>query len=255
MEQDNSPSFYDKINSLYDEIAAGMEKTGQATKERKALAEYILVKNKKWAKYPVEVLETLDSCLEKYDKSRPFSNYLTSSLSLKIRSTEIDEEQKNEEEDKREIPFLRKNDEGDVYAVTDIEPPALKHLTDIQKIDIIDDFKNVLDLIQAALNEEKENRIEKARFVTRDILYIISNKGYELLEELKDSCLPKHYSFLDTTLWNNFFNNTGDYEKGLPTQELLAASMGIKKSNASKMLSRFYERLKKRSQISIITEA
>ncbi len=231
-------AFYEKINELYAEISGN---SGGNSTVKKELAEFLFKNNPKWAKYPVQLLETLDYCLSNYDSSRgDFSNMLTFMLHQKIGKT--DNEKKNDEQNRRynEIPLEKQNSDGEYIYITDQAPPTELHLSEIQKIITIQDFRDTFEKIDKALKQEEENQKAKALLATREILYILKKQGYELLNDPRVFELGKTFNFSNNNIWNNFFYDIDN----LPTKEILAASMGIKKSNATKMMSRFYERLK-----------
>ncbi len=236
MEQE---AFYEKIDELYKEIADQPEENSSTGK--KELAEFLFVNNKKWAKYPVQLLETLNYCLSHYDSSRgAFSNMLTFMLHQKIGNTETDEKKDEQKRRYNEIPIEKQNSDGDYIFITDQAPPTEHHLTDIEKLLTIDDLQNTFEKIDKTLKEEEENQMAKSLLATREILYILKKQSYELLKDPRVFELGKAFDFSNNHIWNTFFYDIDN----LPTKEVLAASMGIKKSNASKMMTRFYERLK-----------
>jgi hypothetical protein len=236
MEQE---AFYTKINDLYKEIAEQSEENSSTVK--KELAEFLFVNNKKWAKYPVQLLETLNYCYEHYDSSRgSFSNMLTFMLHQKIGNTETAEKINEQKRHYHEIPIEKQNSDGDYIYITDKAPPTELHLSEIQKIITIQDIRDTFEKIDKALKEEKENQKAKSLLATREILCILQKQGYELLQDPRVFELGKAFDFSNNHIWNTFFYDI----ENLPTKEVLAASLGIKKSNATKMMTRFYERLK-----------
>ena len=236
MEQE---AFYEKIDELYKEIADQPEENSSTGK--KELAEFLFVNNKKWAKYPVQLLETLNYCLSHYDSSRGnFSNMLTFMLHQKIGKEETAEQINEQNRHYHEIPLEKENKEGNYSFITDKKPLAEYHLSDIEKLLTIDDLQNTFEKIDKTLKEEEENQMAKSLLATREILYILKKQSYELLKDPRVFELGKAFDFSNNHIWNTFFYDIDN----LPTKEVLAASMGIKKSNASKMMTRFYERLK-----------
>ena len=236
MEQE---AFYNKINELYKEIAAQPE--GNSSTVKKELAEFLFVNNPKWAKYPVQLLETLDYCLSNYDSSRGnFSNMLTFMLHQKIGNTETAEKINEQKRLYNEVPLEKRNADGDYIYITDQKPLLEIHLTEIQKLFTLQDLQDTFEKIDKALKEEEENQKAKSLLATREILYILKKQGYELLQDPRVFELGRSFDFSNNHIWNTFFYDI----ENLPTKEVLAASLGIKKSNATKMMTRFYERLK-----------
>ena len=231
-------AFYEKINDLYADIAGN---TGGSSNVKKELAEFLFINNPKWAKHPVQLLETLDYCLSHYDSSRgAFSNMLTFMLRQKIeneKSAEVSEEQNRLY---NEIPIEKVDNNGDYIFITDREPLAEHHLSDIEKIISIDELQDTFFKLDKALKKEEENQKAKSLLATREILYILKTQAKELLNDPRVFELGKAFDFSNNNIWNTFFYNIDN----LPTKVVLAASMGIKKSNATKMMNRFYERLK-----------
>ena len=236
MEQE---AFYTKINDLYKEIAEPSEENSSTVK--KELAEFLFVNNKKWAKYPVQLLETLNYCYEHYDSSRgSFSNMLTFMLRQKIDKAATAEQINEQKRHYNEIPLEKEDEEGNYRFITDKKPLAEHHLSDIEKMFTIDDLQDTFLKLDKALKLEEENQKAKALLATREILCILQKQGYELLQDPRVFELGKAFDFSNNHIWNTFFYDI----ENLPTKEVLAASLGIKKSNATKMMTRFYERLK-----------
>ena len=85
-----------------------------------------------------------------------------------------------------------------------------------------------------------EEFLGKYQSMDSDVLTQLDKKNFLEIDLEKIIALEKQFSFLNKKIWQDFFS-----EKELPTQEMIAAVFGCSKSNASKMMSRFYERLKK----------
>ena len=237
--------FYNKINKLYEELVN--EKNPQDKRNlRQELIETVwkTTRDTVWKKYADIVTETIINCISeksKYDKSKgSFSNYMLRAIQRNVNKEITNDRQIK----KRETPIERQNEDGDDYYITDyaeLSANTVRPLTGIQKIHTIDELKEDFSRIETALAAEQENQKEKSTFVTRDILYILKKSAIELQKDERVFGLAKNFSFINKELWIKYFYNNNK----LITEERLAESMGIKKSNASKMMSRFYERLRK----------
>ncbi|MCR4954017.1 MAG: hypothetical protein K6A43_08075 [Treponema sp.] len=242
--------FYKKINNLYAQIIAEKNPQDKRNLEQKLIVEVwnqTKRKNKnapetEWELHADIVTATIKKCLapdSKFDRTKStFSQYLLKSIKKNINKAIKNENKKKS----KDTPLEQQNDNGESYFLPDIithtNPEIM--ITEIQKVLMIEELRDDFNKIENAFLQEKENQAAKSTFITRDIIYILKKQASDLLKDEKIFLLGNKYSFLEKKLWNNYFFVSDE----LPTQELLAASMGIKKSNASKMISRFYQRLK-----------
>ena len=133
----------------------------------------------------------------------------------------------------RNIINLRKSRNENYY--NPIKENINSNINDISKLNHCNSNLNInnKEKDKKELNfNNKKNQIEE---------YILKKSAIELQKDERVFGLAKNFSFINKELWIKYFYNNNK----LITEERLAESMGIKKSNASKMMSRFYERLRK----------
>ena len=173
------------------------------------------------------------------EKGREFSNYVIAALKNELKNTR----KKEKSYSKNQIPIVSCNEKDEENYITDFFPLSVnykKNISDEEKYFIFEELKQSLKILNSAIQKEKENKELKSAFITKDVLTQLDKKNFLEIDLEKIIALEKQFSFLNKKIWQDFFS-----EKELPTQEMIAAVFGCSKSNASKMMSRFYERLKK----------
>lgn len=191
--------------------------------------------------FSVEITECVKACVKNFSKNQntEFSHYLFKALKNELRRAIKKENEKSNKQKKDEVSIYSTDENGNEFLLTDFIKNKNPHSFE-SHIFMIEEFKEALRLIQKAINEEKKLKDITAAIITQNILEILDkNKGIiETPDEIKS--FTKEFSFLNKNIWNNFFN-----EQELPSQEVVAASFNCKKENASKIKSRFFEKLKK----------
>ena len=251
MSQKDSSTFSNKIDEIFSEI-----QTTYNQQERKILAQKLIVEvwkelNKNWTKkyaveeYSLEITETIKNCTKGFDasKGKKFSHYLLTALSRELKNAE----RKEASCTSKNIPIHcdLKDENNNTYAtlITDflaLSADTKQNLTDEEKIDLLEEIKSDLKHLSYGLSKEHENIDIKSALLTQQILYHLNKRNFCGIETDRFFALYKDFDFLlNKTLWVNFFKNNE-----LPTQEEVAIALKCKKSNASKMMSRFYKRLK-----------
>mgnify|MGYP003429460766 CR=1 FL=1 len=231
----SSKIFYSKINSIFSEI----QETSNPQEKNKLNTSW----NRKYniEEYALEITNCIIQCTKLFakEKGREFSNYVIAALKNELKNTR----KKEKSYSKNQIPIVSCNEKDEENYITDFFPLSVnykKNISDEEKYFIFEELKQSLKILNSAIQKEKENKKLKSAFITKDVLTQLDKKNFLEIDLEKIIALEKQFSFLNKKIWQNFFS-----EKELPTQEMIAAVFGCSKSNASKMMSRFYERLKK----------
>ena len=243
----SSKIFYSKINSIFSEIQEISNPQEKNNLIRKLTIIIWNELNTSWNRkynieeYALEITNCIIQCTKLFakEKGREFSIYVIAALKNELKNTR----KKEKSYSKNQIPIVSCNEKDEENYITDFFPLSVnykKNISDEEKYFIFEELKQSLKILNSAIQKEKENKKLKSAFITKDVLTQLDKKNFLEIDLEKIIALEKQFSFLNKKIWQNFFS-----EKELPTQEMIAAVFGCSKSNASKMMSRFYERLKK----------
>ncbi len=251
MSQKGSSTFSDKIDEIFSEI-----QTTCNQQEKKILAQKLIVEvwkelNKNWTKkyaveeYSLEITETIKNCANKFDasKGKNFSHYLIAALSRELKNAERKETSCTSKNISIHCDLKDENNNTFSTLITDflaLSADTKQDLTDEEKTDLLEEIKSDLKQLNYGLSKEHDNIDIKSALLTQQILYHLNKRNFCGIDVNRFFALYKDFDFLlNKTLWFNFF-----IKNELPTQEEVAIALNCKKSNASKMMSRFYKRLK-----------
>lgn len=242
----SSKIFYSKINSIFSEIQETSNPQEKSNLIRKLTIIIWNELNANWSRkynieeYALEITNCIIQCTKLFAKEKgyEFSNYVIAALKNELKNARKKENSYSE----NQIPIVFNNEKNEENYITDFFSVSVnykKNISDEEKYFIFEELKQSLKILDSAIQKEKENKELKSAFITKDILTQLDKKNFLEIDLEKIIALEKQFSFLNKKIWHNFFS-----ERELPTQEMIAAVFGCSKSNASKMMSRFYERLK-----------
>lgn len=251
MQENEKDKYFKDINDLYSKFLAESNPSDKRIYEQKiivkiwekhkcveepAWSENQKSKKKNWGLYADIITETIKNCLSpdsNFDSSKgSFSNYVLGAIKRNIKK-EINKKNAHSEKD---IQLQQENHNGGLYFLADfieLSPDTKRQLSDTEKINIMNETKDLLRKAENLLSTEKDSDIKAALF-TRDILESIYTNNY-YPENLVS--LSSEFKFLNrigpkgNSLWEDFF-----YDHNLYTEEEIANLYSWSKSNARKRM-------------------